>query len=647
MRESPLKSVMIFFTSIAANYLPKARVLARSVKKHHPDSRFVLVLVDKKPAQIQWEKEPFDLIWTIDELGIPNWKSWLFGMRLVESCTAVKPFALQKVLAELNSPCVYLDPDIVVFHRLDPVSEALKDSSVVFTPHINKAEHGKQAIEDNEINSLRHGLYNLGFVAVKNDETGKAYAKWWAERCYDWCRDDIANGLFTDQRWNDLVPIFFDNVYIAKNPGLNVATWNYAQRRIEGGFTHGFTVNGEPLYFHHFSGYDSGAHILMRNKYGADMPAALALSEWYDKQCAVEDSDGISRAPWAYGRFENGEPITNDIRQIYRYREDVQLSLPDPYAASESAPGFYGWLHREGLLERMKFPNVTVLIVTYNSETVIAEALYSLEAHPYIAKCIVVDNASADGTCELIARTFPEVTVIRNEKNIGFGRACNMGLRAIETEFVLLMNPDARLHKDTINTLMLAAGAYPDAALLAPQLFDALGKVYYNFRQNVFDFETHPTTLSQADGDVCVEFLTGALWLGRMAALKHIGFFDDAIFMYCEDDDICLRLKANRYPMMVIANAVATHFGGMSSPRGGRMEFFKARHLMYSRMYIEAKYHHGQIHGGWLRRTLKGIVLKISYHGLQLHKVSTLLYLGRLKGIWDFYRNRNTRRPYY
>jgi GT2 family glycosyltransferase len=651
---------MIFYTSIATNYLPKARVLARSVKTHHPDARFVLLLVDKKPPGHDWSKEPFDDVLTVQELDIANWKGWLFGFRIVEACTAVKPFALMKLLEKYDAPCIYLDPDIVVFAALAPVTDALKTHSVVFTPHINKPEQGKEAIEDNEINSLRHGLYNLGFVAVKNDNTGKAYAKWWAERCYDWCRDDIPNGLFTDQRWNDLVPIFFDNVAILKNPGLNVATWNYAQRHIEGGFDSSFTVDGEPLYFHHFSGYDNGAHLVMRNKYGATMPATIALSEWYEEQTLRADNDDISKTIWAYGAFDNGVPITNDIRQIYRTRQDVVTENPDPYAAL-GAPGFYHWLHHEHLLERMKFPNTSVLFVTYNSKDVIGDAILSLNKLPYLGEddvhsvtqhyflkeIIVVDNASTDGTCDYVREHFPHVRVIRNDKNIGFGRACNVGLRSIDTEFVLLMNPDARLRKNTLVDLMHAAGTYPDAALLAPQLFDALGHMYFNFRQNVFDFEKNPTALSQADGDTCVEFITGALWLGRMAALRHIGFFDDTIFMYCEDDDICLRLKMMRYPMMIIAGASAVHFGGMSSPKGGRMEFFKQRHMMYSRLFIEAKYHHGEIHSGWLWSTVKSYILRAGYHTLKRHKIQAALYLGRLKGVWDYFRFRKTKKPYY
>ena len=81
---------MLVYTSVTKSYLPKARVLAKSVKHFHPDWTFVLLYSDDLPVGFDLKQEPFDEVLTIEQLGIPNWKAWVFGHAVVELCTAVK-----------------------------------------------------------------------------------------------------------------------------------------------------------------------------------------------------------------------------------------------------------------------------------------------------------------------------------------------------------------------------------------------------------------------------------------------------------------------------------------------------------------------------------------------------------------------------
>src|SRR6185369_3335902 len=97
--------------------------------------------------------------------------------------------------------------------------------------------------------ALQHGIFNLGFIGVNNSGEGKRVARWWASRLHDFCMDDIPRGLFTDQRWIDLVPAFFDGCAVMRDPGYNVAPWNLTHRKVEGSLASGLTVNGEPLVF--------------------------------------------------------------------------------------------------------------------------------------------------------------------------------------------------------------------------------------------------------------------------------------------------------------------------------------------------------------------------------------------------------------
>lgn len=342
------------FTSCASNYIPKARVLATSVKKFHPEIDVHLLVVDALPAGFSLEKEAFDFITPAENLGIPDFERWVFGHRIVEACTAVKPFMLQHLLKQGYERVIYFDPDIAIFSPLDAIFEGFEHGSILLTPHINEPEATREAIKDNELNSLKHGLYNFGFVAVKNDETGRAYADWWAERCHFACFDNIPQGNFTDQKWNDLVPIFFDQVHLLKHPGCNVATWNYAQRQLEGSLAKGITVNGNPLIFHHFTGFDSGAHVLMRDKYGKDMPAALELSKWYVDACKAYAEEKLEAIKWAYGFYDNGATIMPHHRALYRSREDLREAFPQPFSTTPQGKyqsSYADWLKREGLYD--------------------------------------------------------------------------------------------------------------------------------------------------------------------------------------------------------------------------------------------------------------------------------------------------------
>ncbi len=341
------------FTSCAANYIPKARVLASTVKNFHSNIDIFLLIVDDIPTQFNVEEEDFDFVVTAEDLAIDNFNSWIFKHNIVEACTAVKPFMLRYLLAKGYEQICYFDPDIAIFSPLDDLLAEFSDNSILLTPHICEPETSEEAVADNEICALAHGVFNFGYVGVKNDEIGNNYAQWWQKRCYQACFDDIANGIFTDQKWNDLTPIFFDKVKILKNPEYNVATWNYAQRKISGSVDEGFTVNGKNLVFHHFTGYDSGAHHKMLDKYGKNMPATIELSRWYEAECKSFKQQDLEIIKWKYGYYDNGEAIQNIHRLIYRQRVDLQLSFPNPAATSLQNGNnicFYKWLENEGLI---------------------------------------------------------------------------------------------------------------------------------------------------------------------------------------------------------------------------------------------------------------------------------------------------------
>ena len=342
---------MHFYTSININYLSKARVLAKSVKQYCPDARFSLVFSDQWPSNIDPQKEPFDEIVLVEDLKIPvdNLSFWIYQHTVVELCTAVKGQALVRFLEEGSEKVVYLDPDIVVFHPLNELNDLLEIHDIILTPHQTSPERNKQDIINNEICSLQHGAYNFGFYAVHNSENGLKFARWWRDRLIDFCYDDIPNGLFTDQKWGDVVPCMFDGVYILRDPGYNVSTWNLSNRNITQNENKKLLVNKRPLQFYHFSGFDSGAQATMLAIYGNDNPILFDLREWYIERQNEEGQKifGISKSK--YNFYDNGESINKLERQLLRTRQDLteHFKNTDPYVTNKKR-SYYKWYKTEG-----------------------------------------------------------------------------------------------------------------------------------------------------------------------------------------------------------------------------------------------------------------------------------------------------------
>ena len=339
---------MIVFTSVTKSYIPKARVLAHSLKKFHPDWHFALLLSDELPLSFDLESEPFDEIINIKELDIPNLKSWTFGHSVVELCTAVKGPAAELLAKRPNvDKIMYLDPDIKVFSSLTFLESLLDVNDILLTPHLLKMENDINAIQDNEISVLKHGIYNLGFFASKTTGQGLDFIKWWSSRLQSFCRDDIPNGLFTDQRWCDLAPVFFDKLHIVRDCGTNVASWNIAHRRISKNKEGRYMVGNEPLKFYHFSSFDDGIGFSVLQKYKDVLDDDIVYEVWNDykddlNNCGQQD---ISLKNWELGYYENGVTIKNQQRSLYRSRIDLQRKFKDPYSLVE--PCFLSWWKKD------------------------------------------------------------------------------------------------------------------------------------------------------------------------------------------------------------------------------------------------------------------------------------------------------------
>lgn len=234
-------------------------------------------------------------------------------------------------------------------------------------------------------------------------------------------------------------------------------------------------------------------------------------------------------------------------------------------------------------------PNVTIITITHNGGLVIGGLLKSLPAeHPLI----VVDNASRDDTLQIVAKLRPDAKIIRNDCGLGYGAAASQGLSQVDTEFALLANPDSILGKDAIDALLQAASDFPDAAMFGPIHKDGNGNIEPSHDVELWKRSSYGRLAYDESpcGPACVEFLSGAVNLVRMSAMHEVGFYDPEIYLYFEDDDMCMRLRRAGHSLILVANSVVTHLNG-GSVRPNRSYYWeKYWNIAWSRIYFERKY---------------------------------------------------------
>lgn len=341
---------VLVFSSFTFAYLDRARVLFESLRKHQPNWERVALITDHPPEGVTLDlaAEPFERVVWFEDLNLPGGRSWLFGHDIVEACTAVKgPFIHQACEAGGVDAVVYLDPDTALLNDLTPLVEALEQHDGLLTPHLLEPEDDLQALLDNELATLRTGIFNLGFVAVRTTGQGARFARWWNDRLLAFCHDDIPRGLFVDQRWCDHVPAFFDRFHVLRDPGYNVASWNLSKRKIAIGRDGAITVNGSPLRFWHFTKLGPTGDTMTR-RYAGTNHEVHEIWNWYRRQIEIARDPRIPPRYWAFNTFDDGMPIQKAWRELYRGRADLIAAFPDPFRSG--AGSYQAWLQNEGML---------------------------------------------------------------------------------------------------------------------------------------------------------------------------------------------------------------------------------------------------------------------------------------------------------
>jgi hypothetical protein len=277
----------IAFTLCSNNYLAHAKTLGDSMRVTNPDVTFIIGLTDKLSPAIDYSFfTPFEIL-PCDRIGV-DFEEMIVKYNIIEFNTAVKPFYFEYLFSHYGPETLvyYIDPDIAVYSSFDEMNALLLSHNFLVTPHILVP-----SIEPTRFDTLflNVGIYNLGFIGMRNNENTHLFLKWWQRRLREFCYIDLANGIFVDQLWVNFIHIIFEKAHILRSPGYNMAYWNYNERTLlsEGGRYY-VNTKDTPLVFYHFSGYDPNNPTQVskgkRSTYSTDnRPDIAGLFEQYSK----------------------------------------------------------------------------------------------------------------------------------------------------------------------------------------------------------------------------------------------------------------------------------------------------------------------------------------------------------------------------
>ncbi len=262
-------------------------------------------------------------------------------------------------------------------------------------------------------------------------------------------------------------------------------------------------------------------------------------------------------------------------------------------------------------MDSKREPIVSALIVSYNVRDLLLETLSSLFASRDVPlEAVVVDNGSKDGSADAVAEQFPQVKLVRLDKNGGFGRANNRGLQECTGRFVLLLNPDVTVEPGCVARLADFLLVRPEAGAVGPRIrrpdgnfdlaarrsFPTPSSALYRFvgLNRVFPHSGRFNAYNmghRAESEVHeIDTGTAACLLVRRAAIDRVGFFDPDYFMYGEDIDLCYRLKQGGWKVYYLPHAEAVHVKGAATKQDTvRMlyEFHRAMWTFHSKHYAE------------------------------------------------------------
>lgn len=248
--------------------------------------------------------------------------------------------------------------------------------------------------------------------------------------------------------------------------------------------------------------------------------------------------------------------------------------------------------------------DLSIIIVNYNVKEFLKNLLYSIKkaAQNFSTEIIVVDNASDDGSVEMIKEKFPEVILIENKSNVGFGKANNQGLKIAKGRFILLINPDTLVAEDTFQKMIEFFDSHLDVGMAGCKILNPDGTLQLACRRSfpgpwtaftkvtglssLFPksklFARYNLTYLDENQTYEVDAISGSFMMLRKEVYDKVGGFDEQFFMYGEDLDLCYRIQKAGYKIFYVHTTQIIHYKGESTKRSSLDEtkiFYQAMHL--------------------------------------------------------------------
>lgn len=334
-----------FFTITAQNYLSMALTLSESVLRVHPESSFIIFVADD--ANVIEHAKGIRIVGLKRAVSVDE--THAFKYNVTEYCTSVKPKLFRYMLGMIPAGelVVYLDPDMMIFSRLDPIFENKEKKNLFLTPHLL---YPPERVDDPPYPEDRHlweGVFNLGFCAIRNNSDARKIINWWDDRLSEYCYSDHFDGLHTDQKWMDYAPVYFSaQLEVISSPAVNVAHWNLNERSLKekDGF---YSVNNERLIIFHFSGFDFDSGRLTRHSLPSkefERTDVRRLVQLYRDAVLQNGHLQNRKKPYGYGQYSNGRSIYSLHRRLYRA---LGANERDPFDRESE---FYKALESSGLI---------------------------------------------------------------------------------------------------------------------------------------------------------------------------------------------------------------------------------------------------------------------------------------------------------
>ena len=305
----------IIFTICGNNYLAQAKTMVDSAQKHNPDYHFVIGLVDGFNDEVNYDDfAPAEII-DVSTIDIPEFEDMQRRYDVVEFSTSIKPFYFLHFFRTSNPAdlVIYIDPDIMIFDSFKRIEAEIENSTILLTPHSLAPipQDGKWPLDNLFLNV---GVYNLGFIAARNDPESLRFMEWWASCTESMGYWDFAKGLFVDQLWVNFAPLYFTGVKVSHDPGLNMAFWNFHERQLSCKNGKYVVNDSSPLTFFHFSAYSPAKPSFIARQEN-DMPnfrysfeARPDLQAIYDDYCQHMLNNGFefySQLQWGSSNSDN------------------------------------------------------------------------------------------------------------------------------------------------------------------------------------------------------------------------------------------------------------------------------------------------------------------------------------------------------